>query len=216
MTNTNLTAEQAMEIAIAKVKEARKQAKNEAKLALIENTDYVGLLASIEEEAETISKLTLLIDTVNSMKDIKTNDGTKYSVNCYSVSEYIFGPVMGKVLGLITGSSAMFTDERQAEFQAITGINYLTFTKARSAIGSPAYFSKGKYSSQMEGDGESVNSIVLAILQGLDIDIEYANKLSQHNIDKWFTVSDDKARKLEKEFKLNEVLDSTEAFTLED
>ena len=211
-----LTAEQRMKVAIAKVKEARKIAKNEAKLALIENEDYVGLLASIEEEAETIAKLVSVIDVVNAMKDIKTNDGTKYSVNIYSVSEYIFGPVMGKVLGLITGSSAMFTDERQAEFQAITGVKYLAFAKAREAIGSPAYFSKGAYSSPIEGDGESIRAIVLAILQGLDIDIEYANKLSQSNIDKWFQVNEDKARKLEKEFKLNEVLDSTGAFTLED
>ena len=149
--STILTADQQMELAIAKAKELRKQARDESKLALINNSNYVGYLASIEDEQDTIKQLTGVMDAVNKMKPIVTTDGTKYSVNCYPVRENIFGPVASRVLGLITSSSAMFTDERQAEFQALTGVNHLVFTKAKDAIGSPAYFSKGIYASFVDG-----------------------------------------------------------------
>lgn len=211
-----LTADQQMELAIAKAKELRKQARDESKLALINNSNYVGYLASIEDEQDTIKQLTGVMDAVNKMKPIVTTDGTKYSVNCYPVRENIFGPVASRVLGLITSSSAMFTDERQAEFQALTGVSHLVFTKAKDAIGSPAYFSKGVYASFVDGNEEDIKSAVLAVLQGLNIDIAYANKLSDVNITKWFKLSEAKAREQQAEYSKLVILDNSQSFTLED
>lgn len=211
-----LTADQQMELAIAKAKELRKQARDESKLALINNSNYVGYLASIEDEQDTIKQLTGVMDTVNKMKPIVTTDGTKYSVNCYPVRENIFGPVASRVLGLITSSSAMFTDERQAEFQALTGVSHLVFTKAKDAIGSPAYFSKGIYASFVDGNEEDIKSAVLAVLQGLNIDIAYADKLSDVNITKWFKLSEAKAREQQAEYSKLVILDNSQSFTLED
>ena len=214
--STILTADQQMELAIAKAKELRKQARDESKLALINNSNYVGYLASIEDEQDTIKQLTGVMDAVNKMKPIVTTDGTKYSVNCYPVRENIFGPVASRVLGLITSSSAMFTDERQAEFQALTGVSHLVFTKAKDAIGSPAYFSKGIYASFVDGNEEDIKSAVLAVLQGLNIDIAYADKLSDVNITKWFNLSEAKAREQQAEYNKLAVLDNSQSFTLED
>ena len=214
--STILTADQQMELAIAKAKELRKQARDESKLALINNSNYVGYLASIEDEQDTIKQLTGVMDTVNKMKQIVTNDGTKYSVNCYPVRENIFGPVASRVLGLITSSSAMFTDERQAEFQALTGVSHLVFTKAKDAIGSPAYFSKGIYADAFESNNECRESAVLAVLQGLNIDIAYADKLSDVNITKWFNLSEAKAREQQAEYSKLVILDNSQSFTLED
>lgn len=214
--STILTADQQMELAIAKAKELRKQARDESKLALINNSNYVGYLASIEDEQDTIKQLTGVMDAVNKMKPIVTTDGTKYSVNCYPVRENIFGPVASRVLGLITSSSAMFTDERQAEFQALTGVSHLVFTKAKDAIGSPAYFSKGIYASFVDGNEEDIKSAVLAVLQGLNIDIAYADKLSDVNITKWFKLSEAKAREQQAEYNKLAVLDNSQSFTLED
>lgn len=214
--STILTAEQQMELAIAKARELRKQARDESKLALINNSNYVGYLASIEDEQDTIKQLTGVMDAVNKMKPIVTTDGTKYSVNCYPVRENIFGPVASRVLGLITSSSAMFTDERQAEFQALTGVSHLVFTKAKDAIGSPAYFSKGVYASFVDGNEEDIKSAVLAVLQGLNIDIAYADKLSATNIDKWFKLSEAKAREQQAEYSKLVILDNSQSFTLED
>lgn len=211
-----LTADQQMELAIAKAKELRKQARDESKLALINNSNYVGYLASIEDEQDTIKQLTGVMDAVNKMKPIVTTDGTKYSVNCYPVRENLFGPVASRVLGLITSSSAMFTDERQAEFQALTGVSHLVFTKAKDAIGSPAYFSKGIYASFVDGNEEDIKSAVLAVLQGLNIDIAYADKLSDANITKWFKLSEAKAREQQAEYSKLVILDNSQSFTLED
>ena len=214
--NTILTTEQQMELAIAKAKELRKQARDESKLALINNSNYVGYLASIEDEQDTIKQLTGVMDAVNKMKPIVATDGTKYSVNCYPVRENIFGPVASRVLGLITSSSAMFTDERQAEFQALTGVSHLVFTKAKDAIGSPAYFSKGIYADAFESNNECRESAVLAVLQGLNIDIAYADKLSDANITKWFQLSEAKAREQQAEYSKLVILDNSQSFTLED
>lgn len=211
-----LTADQQMELAIAKAKELRKQARDESKLALINNSNYVSYLASIEDEQDTIKQLTGVMDAVNKMKPIVTTDGTKYSVNCYPVRENIFGPVASRVLGLITSSSAMFTDERQVEFQALTGVSHLVFTKAKDAIGSPAYFSKGIYASFVDGNEEDIKSAVLAVLQGLNIDIAYADKLSDVNITKWFQLSEAKAREQQAEYSKLVILDNSQSFTLED
>lgn len=214
--STILTADQQMELAIAKAKELRKQARDESKLALINNSNYVGYLASIEDEQDTIKQLTGVMDAVNKMKPIVTTDGTKYSVNCYPVRENIFGPVASRVLGLITSSSAMFTDERQAEFEALTGVSHLIFTKAKDAIGSPAYFSKGIYVDTFEPNNECRESAVLAVLQGLNIDIAYADKLSDVNISKWFSLSEAKAREQQAEYSKLAVLENSQSFTLED
>lgn len=214
--STILTADQQMELAIAKAKELRKQARDESKLALINNSNYVGYLASIEDEQDTIKQLTGVMDAVNKMKPIVTTDGTKYSVNCYPVRENLFGPVASRVLGLITSSSAMFTDERQAEFQALTGVSHLVFTKAKDAIGSPAYFSKGIYADAFESNNECRESAVLAVLQGLNIDIAYADKLSDVNITKWFNLSEAKAREQQAEYSKLVILDNSQSFTLED
>ena len=214
--STILTADQQMELAIAKAKELRKQARDESKLALINNSNYVGYLASIEDEQDTIKQLTGVMDAVNKMKPIVTTDGTKYSVNCYPVRENIFGPVASRVLGLITSSSAMFTDERQAEFQALTGVSHLVFTKAKDAIGSPAYFGKGIYADAFESNNECRESAVLAVLQGLNIDIAYADKLSDVNITKWFQLSEAKAREQQAEYSKLVILDNSQSFTLED
>ena len=214
--STILTADQQMELAIAKAKELRKQARDEAKLALINNLNYVLYLASIGDEQDTIKQLTGVMDAVNKMKQIVTNDGTKYSVNCYPVRENIFGPVASRVLGLITSSSAMFTDERQTEFQALTGVSHLVFTKAKDAIGSPAYFSKGIYADAFESNNECRESAILAVLQGLNIDIAYADKLSDANITKWFQLSEAKAREQQAEYSKLVILDNSQSFTLED
>ena len=214
--STILTADQQMELAIAKAKELRKQARDESKLALINNSNYVGYLASIEDEQDTIKQLTGVMDAVNKMKPIVTTDGTKYSVNCYPVRENIFGPVASRVLGLITSSSAMFTDERQAEFQALTGVSHLVFTKAKDAIGSPAYFSKGNYAEAIAGNDDCRQSAIMAVLQGLNLDITYADKLSEANITKWFDLSEAKAREQQAEANKLEVLDNSQTFTLED
>ncbi len=87
MLETELTVEQTMELAIAKAQEARKRNKDEKRLELLNNADYVEYKASLLDEVEQVTKLTAIADTLNQMKPIITNDGSKYAIQCYPVAE---------------------------------------------------------------------------------------------------------------------------------
>ena len=211
-----LTVEQKMAMAIATAKETRKKAKDNAKLALLNNGAYADYLASVEDESDQVDALVSIMDSLNQMKPIVTNDGTKYGVNVYPVAEYAFGPVMSRVMGIIVGSSAMFTDERQTEFKAITGMTHLLATKARDAIGSPAYYSKGILANAIPGDRSCINTAVTAVCEALNIDLTYVNKVNDASIARWFKAAQDKAEKQYAEFRKIEILDSANVFVLEE
>lgn len=215
-TTVELTVEQKMALAIAKAKEDRKKAKDNAKLELLNNGAYADYLASVEDEADQVDALVSIMDELNKMKAIVTNDGTKYSVNVYPVAEYAFGPVMSRVMGIIVGSSAMFTDERQTEFKAVTKMSHLLASKAREAIGSPAYYSKGTLTTALQGDGSDINVAITAVCEALNIDLSYVNKVNDSTIARWFKVAKEKAEKQYAEFRKTEVIDSTNCFILKD
>lgn len=211
-----MTVEQQIELAIAKAKESRKKQKDEARLKLLDNADYVNYKASILDEAEQVNHLTAIMDQLNQMKAIVTNDGSKYAVHCYPVAEYAFGPVMSRVVGIIVASSAMFTDERQLEFQAITGLSHLEASKAKDAIGSPSYYSKGQLVPAIPANGENLSTVITAVCDSLGIDIAYANKVNSSTIARWFHIAETKAEKQFAEFKQIEQIDLNNKFVLED
>jgi hypothetical protein len=210
------TVEQKMALAIAKAKEARRLAKDEARLALLENGEYVNYLADIEDELDQVTKLTAIMEQLNKIKPIVTNDDNKYGVNIFPIAEYIFGPVMSRVLGIVNGSSAMFTDERQEEFRVITGLSHLSATKARDAIGSPAYYSKGNLTNSIPANGESLNTAMTAVCESLGIDIKYADKVNESTLERWFNAALAKAEKQYGEFKKVEIVDAENNFVLEE
>ena len=212
---TELTIEQKMELAISNAKELRKHTRDTARLKLLDNIEYVNYKASILDEVDQVSHLTAIADALNQMKAIVTNDGSKYAVHCYPVAEYVFGPVMARVVGIITASSAMFTDERQVEFQAITGLSHLEASKARDAIGSPAYYSKGQLTPTIPGNGEDISIIITAVCDSLGIDVDYASKVNSATINRWFLNAEIKANEKLTEFNRTELIDSTNQFTLE-
>lgn len=217
MEKVELTVEQKMALAISQAKENRKKAKDEAKLALINNGKYVDYLASIEDEEDQIKHLQAIIDQLNGMKAIVATDGTNYKVNIYPVAEYAFGPVMSRVLGIITGSSAMFTDERQAEFEAITNVSYLAVSNARNALGSPAYYSKGIFAPAIEfGQEDEIKTAVTAVCDSLDIDIDYVSRVNTATLNRWFNTAEAKAKKQFDAYLKVEVVDSENNFTIED
>lgn len=217
MEKIELTVEQKMELAIAKAKEARKRVKDEARLALIDNANYVDYLASIEDEQDQISHLQSITDQLNNMKSIVATDGTNYNVNIYPVAEYAFGPVMSRIVGIIVGSSAMFTDERQLEFEAITNLSYLAVSNARVALGSPAYYSKGTFAPAIESlSPYEIQRTLTAVCDALNIDLAYVSKVNESTLTRWFNTAQAKAEKQYEAYKKVEIIDSENNFTLED
>lgn len=216
-TENTLTPEQKMELAIARAKENRKRVRDEARAELANNYKYVDYLASVQDAEEQITSLQTVIDKLNGMKAIQTNDGTTYKVNIYPIAEYVFGPVMSRVLGIVTGSSAMFTDERQAEFEAITGTSFLAVLTARNLIGSPAYYSKGVLTPEMPPMHiENISTALTAVCDSLNIDIAYVNKVTKASLERWFSTARAKAEKQFEAFERVEKVDSENNFTLED
>ena len=216
-TEVTLTPEQKMEIAIARAKENRKRVRDEARAELANNSRYVEYLASVQDEEEQIESLQTVMDKLNGMKAIQMKDGNESKVNIYPIAEYVFGPVMSRVLGIVSGSSSMFTDERQTEFEAITEASFLAVSTARNLIGSPAYYSKGVLTPEMPPmDIESISIALTAVCDSLNIDIEYANKVTKSSLERWFSVARAKAEKQFEAFERVEKVDSENNFTLED
>ena len=216
-TENTLTPEQKMELAIARAKENRKRVRDEAKAELANNLKYVEYLACVQDEEEQITSLQTVMDKLNGMKPIQANDGTKYNVNIYPTAEYVFGPVMSRVIGIVSGSSAMFTDERQAEFEGITGTSFLAVSTARNLIGSPAYYSKGVLTPEMPPmDIESIFIALTAVCNSLNVDITYVNKVTKASLERWFSTAKAKAEKQFEAFERVEKVDSENNFTLED
>ena len=211
-----LTFEQKRAAVLAKAQADRDNNRDAKRLALLDNAEYVNYQVQLIEQIELVTNLTAIADALNQMKPIITNDGSKYAVHCYPVAEYVFGPVMSRVLGIITASSAMFTDERQVEFQAITGVSHLEASKARDAIGSPAYYSKGQLAPAIPGNGNNLSIVMAAICDSLDIDIDYATVVNQSTINRWFSVAEAKANKQFAEFQQMDAIDSSNKFVLED
>ena len=211
-----LTFEQKRAAVLAKAQADRDNNRDAKRLALLDNAEYVNYQVQLIEQIELVTKLTAIADALNQMKPIITNDGSKYAVHCYPVAEYVFGPVMSRVLGIITASSAMFTDERQVEFQAITGVSHLEASKARDAIGSPAYYSKGQLAPAIPGNDSNLSIVMAAICDSLDIDIDYATVVNQSTINRWFSVAEAKANKQFAEFQQMDAIDSSNKFVLED
>jgi hypothetical protein len=186
-----------------------------AEAALISNVPYIEFLATIANETELTTALDTVIDRMNQMKAIVTNDGTKYGVNCYPLPERIFGSVMSRVLGIVSASSACFTTERQTELTALTHVSYPIWTAAANALGKPAYFNKTHLVPEYTYAMQELQLALTAICQGLNIPITYVVQVTPDKLDKWFLNSEIKANEKLADFQRTELLDSTNQFTLE-
>lgn len=199
-------------IAEVKATQAAELAKQSDTLA--SNDTFINYMAGVEVEQDIITSLDNIMTTVNAIPTITTQDGNKYKVNCFSVAEQHFGPVMARVLGLVNIAGAMFTDERKQAFTRITNVSHLVFTNAKEAIGSPAYFSKGTLTPATNGTG-SAEAPLTAILLTLGVPLGYLAKVNSTSIKAYFTTELNKARLKDEAFGKAAQLDDTE-FTLED
>ena len=194
-------------------KQTAKAAKDEV---LANNETYVDYLVDKKIENNNVVHLDAVINQINAMKTILAQDGTKFAVHCYPVAESIFGAVGSRLLAIATISGAMFTSERQAEFTALTGIDYLIALDAYHKLGRPAYFSKQMTLVDELPFQEGYDIPLMAIAASLGLDADEAKLITDEKLKALFSASKKKAeQKLEEYSRTRETAEDSE-FTMED
>ena len=194
-------------------KQTAKAAKDEV---LANNETYVDYLVDKKIESNNVVHLDAVINQINSMKAIVAQDGTKYAIHCYPVAESIFGAVGSRLLAIATISGAMFTSERQAEFTALTGVDYLIGLDAYHKLGRPAYFSKQMVLVDEINFQEGYQTPLMAIAASLGLDADEAKLITDDKLANFFSASKKKAeQKLEEYSRTRETAEDSE-FTMED
>ena len=182
-------------------RKAQREAQKAAEAELLANSDsYIDFTLDIEEEKESITKLDNIITRVNQIAPVVTNTGERYTVQCYPVSEYLFGLVGARLLALVNVTGSMFTNERQRELTAITGVDYITWTKASNALGKPMYFSKGTVSTPVHADIQELIKAMTVIAITLGIPTRQIAGINEVTINKYFLNQEIKATEKEAEF----------------
>ena len=182
-------------------RKAQREAQKAAEAELLANSDsYIDFALDIEEEKESITKLDNIITRVNQIAPVVTNTGERYTVQCYPVSEYLFGLVGARLLALVNVTGSMFTNERQRELTAITGVDYITWTKASNALGKPMYFSKGTVSTPVSADIQELIKAMTIIAITLGIPTRQIAGINEVTINKYFLNQEIKATEKEAEF----------------
>lgn len=194
-------------------KQTAKAAKDEV---LANNESYVDYLVDKKIESNNVVLLDAIINQINSMKAIVAQDGTKYAIHCYPVAESIFGAVGSRLLAIATISGAMFTSERQAEFTALTGVDYLIGLDAYHKLGRPAYFSKQMTLVDEINFQKGYDIPLMAIAASLGLDADEAKLITDDKLANFFSASKKKAeQKLEEYNRTRETAEDSE-FTMED
>jgi len=215
----NLLGEQPIGEHMTKLEQikANRLAKQQAEIKLLEENDaYCNYILDVEDESTAVARLEAIITRVNGIEAITTNDGNKYVVNCYSLPSYIFGETMARVLGLVNTSSSMFTAERQREFSAITGVDYLTWANVNNFLGSPAYYSKGKLVAAVEPQYSMLEVAIKDLAIKLDLPLSFTSSVNLSNLERYFTNQENKATEKLVEFNKSQAEFGDSQFTIED
>ena len=194
-------------------KQTAKAAKDEV---LANNETYVDYLVDKKIESNNVVHLDAIINQINSMKAIVAQDGTKYAIHCYPVAENIFGAVGARLLAIATISGAMFTSERQAEFTALTGVDYLIGLDAYHKLGKPAYFSKQMVLVDELPFQEGYQTPLMAIAASLGLDADEAKLITDDKLANFFSASKKKAEQKLEEYNRTKETDEDSEFTMED
>lgn len=206
----------ALEKKIAERMLAKEKARTAKDEVLANNESYVDYLVDKKIESNNVMHLDAIINQINSMKAIVAQDGTKYAIHCYPIAESIFGAVGSRLLAIATISGAMFTSERQAEFTALTGVDYLIGLDAYHKLGRPAYFSKQMTLVDELPFQEGYDIPLMAIAASLGLDADEAKLITDDKLANFFSASKKKAeQKLEEYNRTKETAEDSE-FTMED
>ncbi len=206
----------ALEKKIAERMAAKERARTAKDEVLANNEAYVDYLVDKKIENNNVVHLDSVINQINAMKTILAQDGTKFPVHCYPVAESIFGAVGSRLLAIAQIAGAMFTSERQAEFTALTSIDYLIALDAYHKLGRPAYFSKQMTLVDELPFQEGYDIPLMAIAASLGLDADEAKLITDAKLNNHFSASRKKAEQKLEEYNRTPINAEDSAFTMED
>ena len=200
----------------AKIAEAQAKAQlqtNASLEKLLENDSFIEAQRYIAASNAEVSTLDTIINQLNAIPAYQAKSGDKFNVKAFAISDFSTG--LDRILGIINGARSAFVDELALNYSAITGISMLELELARTALGQPAYFSKGQIFDEVRGDVSALNEYLRSISIKLKI-FELPTKVTQEAVDLWFLRSRIRAEKARAEFEKQVVLNSSKQFTIED
>ena len=199
---------------IEEAQKAREEAKNQALMGLLDNSDFLEKQRHIVAVQDDLNKLGIIMSQLNTIEPFVAKDGRKFKVNVFPIS--IFGPGYGQVMGILVGSRSAFIDEKMLEYSAITGISPVEFYEAQEAIGSPAYYANGEVHEATYGDFGKLQRLLPGIFLKLGLNELEPGGITKDKYDLWFSTSEAKAlRQLNEYKKMQEVSQEMTEFTLD-
>jgi len=209
--------EQMMKDRIASAMETKVAQNEQAKMALLDNQDFINTQVEITMLNSEINKLNQIITQLNLIKPFIAKDGRRFNVNVFPVST--FGPGFGQLIGIIQGSKSAFTDEMALQYEAITGVSHLELTMCSDALGTADYYKAGSEEVQhgQEGDMKKFIPLIRSIEAklGLSMIVPESDDDIINTIERWQISSNKRAEIKLEESRLSENLD-TDSFVLED
>lgn len=180
---------------------------------LLDNEGFIEVQRSIRAQNIELTALDTTIAQLNAIPAYQAKSGDKFTIKAFAISD--FTPGLDRILGIINGARSAFVDELALNYQAITGISMLELELARTALGQPAYFSKGQVFDEVRGNTDKLNDFLRSIAIKLKI-FELSTLVTAETIDVWFLRSKIRADKAQMEYEKQVVLNSTQKFTIED
>jgi len=180
---------------------------------LLDNDSYIETQRSLMAKDKEIKQLDAIMTQLNSIMPYSAKNGDKFSVKVFPVNHFNTG--LDRVIGIITGSRSAFVDDLAIQYEAITGISMIELELARTALGQPAYFSKGEVFEEVRGDINEFNNLLTSIAIKLGIN-EFTTKISKEALDLWFVRSKLAAERKKLEFDKAVVMNGITSFTIED
>ena len=173
----------------AKIAQAQQQAnilKERNIDALLDNPAYIEAQRAVYAKNAERTKLTTIIQQLNTITPFVSSDGSRYKVNVWPVAH--FGPGLGEVIGIISNSRSAFTDVMALEYSVITGISTMELIEANIALGSPTYINNTGIVVEAEQPNYSKLKMLLeSIMIKMDINEFNLDALTEDKLSLWFT-----------------------------
>jgi len=215
-TNTTLTFQEQLQAKVNERQQLKDAAKAEAQLLLLNDDKYLESVRKTNAMKQELDTLNSKIAMLNEIEPFITPTGDKYGIRCFPVNSFGLGHSL--VIGICLSSVQAFTEEKLAEYAAISGLNEILLQQVVLAFGRTAYFSKeGKLVDGVTGDYNELATLLKSVYIELGLQEFNAEDVTEALYNNHFARDFAKAQKQEIEWNKAQVLEGDHIdFVIED